>query len=392
MGFSGLRQFGPPLVHHMRLKIRADTNASNFMLVDSPGMIDSPVQRSEFEKNSAFDRGYDFEGTVRWFAERADVILLFFDPDKPGTTGETLSIMVNSLAGMDHKLHIILNKADQFKKIHDFARAYGSLCWNLSKMIPRKDLPRIHTMCLPQPAHLATSARDPPPERPLTEAQRAHDREAASEAAGLGAGLADLAATRDEVVSEVRKAPKRRIDNMITRLVDAVNLLLMHATVMEASRKSYSRQLWTGRAQVLAAASVGGGVTGAAAYMGLPPEAIGAAASAGMLGTGGVQLYALKVLEHEEANLLSAEGLNRIFQNHYSNQMAEGDAFVVSVWQRIRDRLQVNLKSLGLGQVSKVSPSELEELRQVLEDEVPKLRRLAAPLDYAELVREGYSK
>ena len=90
---------------------------------------------------------------------------------------------------------------------------------------------------------------------------------------------------------------------------------------MEASRKSYSRQLWTGRAQVLAAASVGGGVTGAAAYMGLPPEAIGAAASAGMLGTGGVQLYALKVLEHEEANLLSAEGLNRIFQNHYSNQV-----------------------------------------------------------------------
>ena len=40
-------------------------------------------------------------------------------------------------------------QADQFVKIHDFARAYGSLCWNLSKVIPRKDLPRIHTMCLP---------------------------------------------------------------------------------------------------------------------------------------------------------------------------------------------------------------------------------------------------
>lgn len=29
------------------------------------------------------DRGYNFPGVVRWFAERADVILLFFDPDKP---------------------------------------------------------------------------------------------------------------------------------------------------------------------------------------------------------------------------------------------------------------------------------------------------------------------
>jgi hypothetical protein len=60
--------------------------------------------------NSLMDRGYDFEGVVRWLAERADVILLFFDPDKPGTTGETLSILTNSLPGMDHKLYIILNK------------------------------------------------------------------------------------------------------------------------------------------------------------------------------------------------------------------------------------------------------------------------------------------
>jgi hypothetical protein len=51
--------------------------------------------------------------------------------------------------GYDHKLFIILNKADQFCRIHDFARAYGSLCWNLSKVISRKDLPRIYTMCLP---------------------------------------------------------------------------------------------------------------------------------------------------------------------------------------------------------------------------------------------------
>ena len=89
-------------------------------------------------KYAVMDRGYDFEGVCRWYAERADVILLFFDPDKPGTTGETLSILTNSLVGLDHKLLIVLNKADQFRKIHDFARAYGSLCWNLSKVIQRK--------------------------------------------------------------------------------------------------------------------------------------------------------------------------------------------------------------------------------------------------------------
>lgn len=84
-------------------------------------MIDSPMSRSTYERpgpdgsagrrrGSDTSRGYDFEGVVRWFAERADVILLFFDPDKPGTTGETLSILTNSLPGMDHKLYIVLNK------------------------------------------------------------------------------------------------------------------------------------------------------------------------------------------------------------------------------------------------------------------------------------------
>ena len=109
------------------------------------GMIDSPSNYSGMlsggDNTKTMDRGYDFTGVVRWFADRADIVCLFFDPDKPGTTGETLSILLHALSGMDHKLLIVLNKADQFEKIHDFARAYGSLCWNLSKVIPRKDLP-----------------------------------------------------------------------------------------------------------------------------------------------------------------------------------------------------------------------------------------------------------
>ena len=151
MGFQGLRSFGPQLIHHTQLKVRSNTAFKDFCIVDTPGMIDSPMRRDSdgINRPAAMERGYDFEGVCRWYAERADVILLFFDPDKPGTTGETLSILTNSLVGQDYKLHIILNKADQFRKIHDFARAYGSLCWNLSKVIQRKDLPRIYTMCLP---------------------------------------------------------------------------------------------------------------------------------------------------------------------------------------------------------------------------------------------------
>mmetsp|Transcript_7334 Transcript_7334/g.8518 ORF Transcript_7334/g.8518 Transcript_7334/m.8518 type:complete len:284 (+) Transcript_7334:148-999(+) len=75
LGFSGLRQFGPTLIHHSQLKYRE--SRLNFMLVDSPGMIDSPGGNQDF-----MDRGYDFPGVVRWLASRADIVLVFFDPDK----------------------------------------------------------------------------------------------------------------------------------------------------------------------------------------------------------------------------------------------------------------------------------------------------------------------
>ncbi len=42
--------------------------------------------------------------------------------DKPGTTGETLSVLMHALHGLDYKLRIVLNRADQFTNIHDFAR------------------------------------------------------------------------------------------------------------------------------------------------------------------------------------------------------------------------------------------------------------------------------
>ena len=132
-----------------------------------------------------------------------------------------MSILTNSLAGMDHKLHIILNKADQFRKIHDFARAYGSLCWNLSKVIQRKDLPRIYTMCLP------------------TNFQAKASGDQSEEGRSLGQGLMDLEAAREEVVAEVLNAPKRRVDNEVSRLSDAVSVLQMHCQIIDDVSKRY---------------------------------------------------------------------------------------------------------------------------------------------------------
>ncbi|CAM9136168.1 unnamed protein product [Discosporangium mesarthrocarpum] len=386
MGFLGLRQFGPTLIHHTALKVRSGTTTNSFMMVDSPGMIDSPVSRHSHvdesrglgrgasngggvvSRGASDSRGYDFEGVVRWFAERADVILLFFDPDKPGTTGETLSILTNSLPGMDHKLYIILNKADQFEKIHDFARAYGSLCWNLSKVIPRKDLPRIYTMCLPlQDRNGDVGSIDEKKNGGLSPTS----------------GLQDLELTREDVRAEVMKAPKRRVDNMITRLTDSVHLLQVHARILDIMQRDYARARWVRHGSMMAFFITGGCFSGGTAFLGGPVEISAGLAAVTVIGAGGLQYTNSKALVAKEADMLSVEGLNHFFNKSYARELAEGDEFIAAVWTRIRDGLQLTLSTLGIDGVSRVKSSELRELQRILDEEVPELRRQAAPVRFS---------
>eukprot|EP00984_Skeletonema_dohrnii_P025253 scaffold14368_cov214-Skeletonema_dohrnii-CCMP3373.AAC.4 len=372
IGFEGLRQFGPTLIHHTQLKVRDGIRNQDFMIIDSPGMIDSPVNYGGMVSNNSkdrsstssaiMDRGYDFQGVVRWMAERADVVLLFFDPDKPGTTGETLNILLHSLGGMDHKLLIVLNKADQFKKIHDFARAYGSLCWNLSKVIPRKDLPRIFTMCLP----VASTTDGEAKSSTTTEALDRH-------------ALADLHQSRDDVLAEVMKAPKRRIDNVITNLHDSVHLLLMHAVVAEDVRARYSKRQWENRMQEVSSLVLGVGLSALGIHFDVPLQFTGGVVAATVIGVGGMHWFNSSKLKDAEEQLTSIEELSASFQRTHPQEVSEADEFYSAIWARIRDPLRLSLWRTGLSDFPAVSKSDVAKLQNILDEEIPRLRRLASP-------------
>lgn len=242
-------------------------------------------------------------------------------------------------------------------------------------MIPRKDLPRIYTMCLPvqyqkRGDHLSLN-------------QPAGAGSNDEEASSLGQGLMDLERSRDEVVGEVRKAPKRRIDNVITRLADSVHLVQMHARVLEALRSDYARELWTYRAGAAGLATAGAGLVAGGAYLGLALQPLLAFAALYTAGSGGFLFYNNKILGEHEAAMASPEGLRRVFERLYARQVLEGDAFVTSLWKRTYQSLQMVVDTQGgLARLPRATNAELRELERILEEDIPALRRLAAPVTW----------
>lgn len=215
--YTSLSNIGDQFVEHLKMKFLPHPLLKQVTLVDSPGMIDSVGE----------GRGYDFPEAVRWFAERADYVLFFFDGEKPGTTGETLKIFTQSLTGIDHKLLILMNKVDTFKNIGDFVRTYGTLCWNLAKVIPYKDMPFIYTTFVPVDES-SGKALPSKTQGALT------DSESSSSSSSLtyrSWSLAEFERAAEKVIKKVKSAPSRHADNMITELKRYIEHLLLHAKV-----------------------------------------------------------------------------------------------------------------------------------------------------------------
>ena len=336
--YGGLKHFGQEFISHFRMKRRPVQLLREVTLVDSPGMIDAAREES--------GRGYDYAGVARWFAERADVVLCFFDPDKPGTTGETLQVFTDSLRGIDHKLLIVMNKMDRFRSLQDFARAYGALCWNLGKVIPRKDLPHVYTTFIPvegeAPAALPTE---------------------------------DFESAREELITEIKRAPARRVDNMLTQLQSHAERLRVHARILDAAAgdlRSFRGRLWT----FLVMLMILGCLVGVAALTLVEKDvwaAIIAFVTTILVGYGGFHVIRWLV-RGEEKHL--REGLPAIFERLYSRELLVRDRAedLKALWEIVHPRAKKTIETLGLLGFKRLKSSELDRLAKILDSELPEMR------------------
>jgi len=336
MAFGGLRQFGKEFLSHFRMRLLPIPLLRDVTLIDTPGMIDA----ADPEAN----RGYDFTAVVRWFAERADVVMVFFDPDRPGTTAESLTILTQSLSGMDHKLLVVMNKMDNFRSMRDFARCYGALCWNLGKVIKKKDIPQIYTTFVPVPGA---------PESALP--------------------LEDFKIARQELITEIKQAPVRRVDNMITHVAHHAERLRMHARIVDRARARVTKfrmQLLAGLGALVIVALLFAFYFGQAEqWMVMSGIIVGT-----VLVAAGLFFGIRALVKQREAKVI--DDLDSVFEEVYKRDLVVGNRpeDLVIHWHDVKPVTRRTLKNLGLLSWPSLRGKDLARLDRCLEQEVPELR------------------
>ena len=198
--------------------------------------------------------------------------------------------------------------------------------------------------------------------------------------------MMDLEATREDVVREVLSAPKRRVLNEISRLSDDVQLLQLHYMVVNDVVSRYRSHLWTNRLQFLGIISASVGAISGGAYVELPLQILGGiAASSGVISLFGAW-WSTRSLEDIARRLTQEESLDASFRRCVSPQdRHEADEYSKAMWQRVKEQMLLNFRDHELSTVSTTS-TDLKNLSTILDNDIPKLRRAAAPAVAAPVV------
>ncbi|GJV25397.1 EH domain-containing protein 1 [Tanacetum coccineum] len=104
MPFNGLTIFGSAFLSKFQHSQMAHPLLEYITFVDTPGVLSGENQRTK--------RSCAFTGVTSWFVAKCDLILLLFDPHKLDISDEFKCVM-SSLRGLDDKIRVVLNKADQ---------------------------------------------------------------------------------------------------------------------------------------------------------------------------------------------------------------------------------------------------------------------------------------
>lgn len=239
--FENLKRHGQRFAAHFRLKKVNSPFLKQMALIDTPGMLDSVAER---------DRGYNYQEVIGDLAHIADLVLMLFDPHNPGTVREVYSSLRETLPAhtFEDRILFVLNRIDACASLNDLLRVYGTLCWNLSQMTGRKDIPPIRLTYSPRAAEEAGDG--PVRRRPY---------------------LQYLENQREELRRAIQEAPRYRLDHLAAFIeTHADRLALLLNALVEYRRRLRAFRLRSLVRALVCGVSVGALVVGLLTVFGVP--------------------------------------------------------------------------------------------------------------------------
>jgi hypothetical protein len=283
-------------------------------VIDTPGMLDSITER---------DRGYNYQEVVGDLAQLADLILVLFDPHKAGTVREAHISLRDTLPTrtFEDRVLFVLNRIDECATLIDLIRVYGTLCWNLSQITGRKDIPPIHLTYSPR------AAADSPDSYRKNATYLPH-----------------LENEREFLKNAILKAPRHRLDHLAT-FVETHSERIAHFLEALVGYRKHLRRFWIRFALSGIAASI---LVGTLVDAGL--------FFSGVLTTTSPALHAAVGGGISAATLaLWLTGLSKLFRARFHRrQLKEIDGLTVKdtqtrkdTWQAVRDVVHTYLVKTG---------------------------------------------
>jgi len=132
--FRGLSPMGNNFLNRFEGVEMDSPILNNITLVDTPGILSGQKQ--------SMGRNYDYEQVMKWFAERADLIIIMFDAHKLDISDE-LKRVIEILKPHQDKMRVVLNKADAIST-QQLMRVYGALMWSLGKVMMTPEVCRVY--------------------------------------------------------------------------------------------------------------------------------------------------------------------------------------------------------------------------------------------------------
>ena len=180
-------------------------------------------------------------------------------------------------------------------------------------------------------------------------------------------------------IVEVFNAPKRRIDNEVSRLSDALLLLQMHCKVVEDLQQRYRSAMWRYKIFQGGATVLTLGVPAGLVFMQMPIEIAAIAGGVGAVVTAGITFLESRSLSRLAYELVEQSSLEGAFRRQYARKIAEKDEDTMTRWIRVLEILKIGLTGPELQKMSKISASDVRNIETKLNQDVPDLRRAAGP-------------